>query len=233
MYSRISIKNFRGIGSLEVDGLRRINLIVGRNNSGKTTFLEGLFLLGGATIRVCNRTRSVRGQRYEEGRPDQVWRSLFHNMDPKESPEISGHWAQELRERVLTVQALDVSSYTGSFELPNWGGSGVAAVTPEFLFGGVQFRTTDSEGNVTAVQATLDPNSGTVLLGGEEDPTWCGRPFSALEIIPTRFVMLRHSALSVRSKANLISSRLSRSSSQECNESKFFLRLPVHRSTST
>ena len=52
MYSRISIKNFRGIGSLEVDGLRRINLIVGRNNSGKTTFLEGLFLLGGATIRV-------------------------------------------------------------------------------------------------------------------------------------------------------------------------------------
>ena len=48
MYSRISIKNFRGIGWLEVDGLRRINLIVGRNNWGKTTFLEGLFLLGGA-----------------------------------------------------------------------------------------------------------------------------------------------------------------------------------------
>ena len=45
MYSRISIKNLT-IGSFEVDGLRRINLIVGRNNSGKTTFLEGLFLLG-------------------------------------------------------------------------------------------------------------------------------------------------------------------------------------------
>ena len=45
MYSRISIKNFRVIGSLEVDGLRRINLIVGRNNSGKTSFLESLFLL--------------------------------------------------------------------------------------------------------------------------------------------------------------------------------------------
>ena len=169
MYSRISIKNFRGIGSLEVDGLRRINLIVGRNNSGKTTFLEGLFLLGGANDpRYATVLGQLRGQRYEEGRPDQVWRSLFHNMDPKASPEISGHWAQELRERVLTVQALDVSSYTGSFELPNWGGSGVAAVTPEFLFGGVQFRTTDSEGNVTAVQATLDPNSGTVLLGGKK-----------------------------------------------------------------
>ena len=171
MYSRISIKNFRGIGSLEVDGLRRINLMVGRNNSGKTTFLEGLFLLGGANDpRYATVLGQLRGQRYEEGRPDQVWRSLFHNMDPKASPEISGHWAQELRERVLTVQALDVSSYTGSFELPNGGGSGVAAVTPEFLFGGVQFRTTDSEGNVTAVQATLDPNSGTVLLGGARRP---------------------------------------------------------------
>ncbi len=38
MYSKISIKNFREIGSLDVKGLRRINLIVGRNNSGKTTF---------------------------------------------------------------------------------------------------------------------------------------------------------------------------------------------------
>ena len=40
MYSRISIKNFRGIESLEAEGFRHINLIVGRNNSGKTTFLD-------------------------------------------------------------------------------------------------------------------------------------------------------------------------------------------------
>jgi hypothetical protein len=46
MHSRVSINNFRGIESLEAKGLRRINLIVGRNNSGKTTFLESLFLLG-------------------------------------------------------------------------------------------------------------------------------------------------------------------------------------------
>ena len=49
MYSRISIKNFRGIESLDASGFRRINVIVGRNNSGKTTFLESLLLLGGAT----------------------------------------------------------------------------------------------------------------------------------------------------------------------------------------
>ena len=49
MYSTISIKNFRGINSLEATGLRPINLILGRNNSGKTAFLESLFLLGGLT----------------------------------------------------------------------------------------------------------------------------------------------------------------------------------------
>ena len=43
MYSRISIKNFRGIGLLKADGLRRINPILGRNNSGKTSFLEAYF----------------------------------------------------------------------------------------------------------------------------------------------------------------------------------------------
>ena len=64
MYSRISIKNFRGIGSLEVDGLRRINLIVGRNNSGKTSFLESLFLLGRAPDpHLPTRLGQMRGQR--------------------------------------------------------------------------------------------------------------------------------------------------------------------------
>ena len=72
--------------------------------------------------------------------------------------------------RNLRIGALDVSSYTGSFELPNGGGSGVAAVTPEFLFGGVQFRTTDSGGNVTVMEARLDPNSGTVTLSGARRP---------------------------------------------------------------
>ena len=171
MYSRVSITNFRGIGSLEVDGLRRINLIVGRNNSGKTTFLESLFLLGGANDpRYTTVLGRLRGQRYEEGHPDQVWRSLFHNMDPKASPEICGHWAQEPRDRTLTIEALDVSSYTGSFELPNGGGSGVAAVTPEFLFGGVRLGTSDSGGNFITMEARSDPNSGSVTLSGARKP---------------------------------------------------------------
>jgi hypothetical protein len=83
MYSRIAIKNFRGIESLEAEGLRRINLIVGRNNSGKTTFLEGVFLLGGATNTLFPTTiGQLRGQRLEATYPDPLWRPLFHDLDP-------------------------------------------------------------------------------------------------------------------------------------------------------
>jgi AAA15 family ATPase/GTPase len=49
VYTRIDIANLRGIRHLVADGLRRVNSIVGNNNAGKTTVLESLFLLGGAT----------------------------------------------------------------------------------------------------------------------------------------------------------------------------------------
>ena len=39
MISELSIENFRGIASLEVNGLARINLVVGGNGSGKTSLL--------------------------------------------------------------------------------------------------------------------------------------------------------------------------------------------------
>jgi hypothetical protein len=50
MIRKISIKNFRGFSWLELDGLKRINVIVGRNGSGKTSLLEALFLSSGAAV---------------------------------------------------------------------------------------------------------------------------------------------------------------------------------------
>jgi AAA15 family ATPase/GTPase len=46
-YQTLIINNFRGIDSLELNDLKKINLIVGRNNCGKTSILEALFLLSG------------------------------------------------------------------------------------------------------------------------------------------------------------------------------------------
>ncbi len=45
MIRDLSIKNYRCFEDFYVDGLAQVNLIVGDNNSGKTSFLEAIYLL--------------------------------------------------------------------------------------------------------------------------------------------------------------------------------------------
>jgi hypothetical protein len=45
MLQRLHIENFRGIRSLDMDGLGRVNILLGKNNCGKTSVLEAVFLL--------------------------------------------------------------------------------------------------------------------------------------------------------------------------------------------
>ena len=44
-FSRLQVVQYRGIGGLELNDLKRVNLIVGVNNSGKTSLLEAIYLL--------------------------------------------------------------------------------------------------------------------------------------------------------------------------------------------
>jgi AAA15 family ATPase/GTPase len=46
-YKSLKISNFRSISDLEANDFRRVNLITGRNNCGKTSFLEAVFLIFG------------------------------------------------------------------------------------------------------------------------------------------------------------------------------------------
>ena len=48
MLERLHIQNYRVFNDLKIDQLSRINLIAGKNNSGKTSLLEAIFLLAGA-----------------------------------------------------------------------------------------------------------------------------------------------------------------------------------------
>ncbi|NPA62848.1 MAG: AAA family ATPase [Methanococci archaeon] len=45
MFKKVIINSFRGINNLEIDDLKRVNLFVGKNNCGKTSVLEGIYLL--------------------------------------------------------------------------------------------------------------------------------------------------------------------------------------------
>jgi AAA15 family ATPase/GTPase len=44
MLKSLVIKNYRGLEDFQVEKLGRVNLIVGKNNSGKSTVLEALRL---------------------------------------------------------------------------------------------------------------------------------------------------------------------------------------------
>ena len=48
LYSSMQISGYRGLDSFKIDGLGRINLLVGTNNSGKTSILECVELLRSA-----------------------------------------------------------------------------------------------------------------------------------------------------------------------------------------
>ena len=56
MLEELSIRNYRIFRELKIDQLRRINLIAGSNNSGKTSLLEAIFLLssGGLAQMLMN-----------------------------------------------------------------------------------------------------------------------------------------------------------------------------------
>jgi putative AbiEii toxin of type IV toxin-antitoxin system/AAA domain-containing protein len=59
MYDFIGIKRFRQFAAFELSGLTRVNLLVGRNNAGKTSLLEAveMLALGGRTSSLLRSAR--------------------------------------------------------------------------------------------------------------------------------------------------------------------------------
>ena len=93
MLKRLQIRNFRGFNALKIDPLSGINLIAGKNNSGKTSLLEALFLLSSAgNAQIAVNTNVIRG--IEPGTPlkDPFWKQLFYNLDMGRHIEIKGYY---------------------------------------------------------------------------------------------------------------------------------------------
>ena len=86
MLTSLKIENYRGFESLEIKKLARVNLIAGQNNVGKTSLLEAVFLLSGATnpqlILNANVTRiSTGAPEHSDYVIDVISKPLFHDLD--------------------------------------------------------------------------------------------------------------------------------------------------------
>ncbi len=88
MINRLTIDFFRGIRHLDVQGMERICLFSGKNNIGKSTLLEALFLyMDHATQDVFNKLDYFRTNIYKNQlRP---WEPVFYNMDVENGLTIS------------------------------------------------------------------------------------------------------------------------------------------------
>ncbi len=95
MLQSLAIQNFRQFRDLRIDGLRRINLIVGKNNAGKTALLEALFLLLAqreAIKRFPSTFRNAHGSSLDDF--ESFWRWLPYQRDFTNSMAIIGETGQ-------------------------------------------------------------------------------------------------------------------------------------------
>lgn len=102
MFTSIRIRNLRAITELEVNNIGQVNLFVGDNSCGKTTLLEAIFFLIGATNpKLPINANTFRGLPFISSR---LWDTYFHNMDATVAIEISGQLRTPVEEQRLLIR---------------------------------------------------------------------------------------------------------------------------------
>ncbi|WP_240516397.1 AAA family ATPase [Brachyspira sp. G79] len=78
MIKDLYIRNFRGFNSIKIDNMKKINFLVGKNNSGKTTVLEAIMLiLSESRINIIENIKNI--SRIKENKAE--IKTLFYNFD--------------------------------------------------------------------------------------------------------------------------------------------------------
>ena len=149
MLEGIRVKHFRGLNDLYIERLRHINLFAGRNNSGKTSLLEALFLMSGwGNPRLLMSLNAFRGIAGATGTPeavgDTLWKHFFFALDMERDIEISATHAS-LGELTLEIAPVHADTVEIPVDDPNLASLGtVPEHALQFLFTngpGKEFKT--------------------------------------------------------------------------------------------
>lgn len=108
MLKALSIQNFRQFRNLKIEPLKRINLIAGKNNSGKTAVLEALYLLFVQGDKIQNFPATFRNRHPSiKDDFDSFWMWLPYQHDVKNLLQISAEGEQNFS---YTVQLESASN---------------------------------------------------------------------------------------------------------------------------
>jgi hypothetical protein len=158
MIESVEIKNFRCFRELRLGGLRRINLLVGGNATGKTALLESLFLVASGSPKIILRMRHFRllGREVEVRRDRQsyesLWKDLLHSFDQKQTISITLGGLPDGSRRLDVLYSGEVPSLLPFGESAGeaapvvpisftwrWGQNQTVTVRPEFTDQGLEF----------------------------------------------------------------------------------------------
>ncbi|MEE8257601.1 MAG: AAA family ATPase, partial [Acidobacteriota bacterium] len=97
MFDKLEINNFKCFKEVRLKDLSRINVLVGENASGKTAFLESLFLMSGAGPELAIRLNIWRGVlkdrlalAVDAKALQHFWIEFFSDLDTEHPISISG-----------------------------------------------------------------------------------------------------------------------------------------------
>jgi len=169
MIDSLEVANFRCYESLALHGLRRMNIVVGENASGKTALLESVFLTAGGSPELVLRLRAWRGLGDFGTIPgdrtsyESLWKDLFWGFD--QSRTITG----QLVGSHANTRAVRIA-YQGEpiATLPfTKGGSESPLIVP------ITFEWKDAKGNISTSEVRITREG--LKLGGN------------VEIVPAYF----------------------------------------------
>ena len=102
-WDQLTIRRFRGLASLGLDGLGKFNLLLGANDVGKTSVLESIFLLSG----FANTFLPVKIQRFRNYAVNDIddLSPLFHGLANDQQVELIARSSSPPERRTLAISA--------------------------------------------------------------------------------------------------------------------------------
>lgn len=116
MIDSIEINNFRGIHHGKIDGLSRVNLFFGKNNCGKSSLLESIFLVCGQSNPLL--PASINAMRAYKRLEENDIHYFFYNMDPSREIQIATAGTQERHLAITSFREAVTDSNSITTELP-------------------------------------------------------------------------------------------------------------------
>jgi AAA15 family ATPase/GTPase len=90
MYKSFAIKNFKNFKNLELNDLERVNLIIGKNNSGKSSLLEAILLHNMNTASITPIIKSRNRDLLSVSDFKHIIQAFFNNFNTKEPIDLIG-----------------------------------------------------------------------------------------------------------------------------------------------